>query len=345
VGCVIVRDGVTLGEGWHRLRGDEHAEAAALRDARERGNDVHGATAFVTLEPCDHTGATPPCSRALIDAGIARVVVGALDPNPKTAKAGMRRLLDAGLDVDLVDDAAARSLIARFAWTITRDVPYITLKMAMSLDAFVTSRPGVREQLTGPAAQRRVRRLRAENDAVMVGAGTVRVDDPLLTVRPHVSRRKPYLRIVVCEHEPIPVTARVLAMPDDAPRGSYAPTIVLAPAGARAAFAALSDVADVLFVGDEDARELDLAAAMRALRARGITTVLCEGGPTLAGRLIERGLIARAMWFVAPVMLGGPDAVPVLAGADPRELDGWTYSGPEAVGDDMLLAACACSPD
>jgi diaminohydroxyphosphoribosylaminopyrimidine deaminase/5-amino-6-(5-phosphoribosylamino)uracil reductase len=345
VGCVIVRDGVTLGEGWHRRRGEEHAEAGALRDARQRGNDVRGATAFVTLEPCDHTGATPPCSLALIDAGIARVVVGALDPNPKTAEGGMRRLRAAGLDVELIDDPAAQALVARFAWTVARDLPYITLKMAMSLDAFVTSRPGVREQLTGAAAQRRVQRLRAENDAVMVGAGTVRVDDPLLTVRPHVSRRKPYTRIVVCEREPIPVTSRVLNDPDDAPPGAYARTIVLAPAGAREAFAALIDVADVLFIGGNDAHELDLTAAMRALRARGITTVLCEGGPTLAGRLIERGLIARALWFVAPVMLGGGDAVPVLAGTDLHQLDGWTFSRPEPVGDDMLLEASACSPD
>ncbi len=342
---MIVRDGVTLGEGWHRRRGEEHAEAGALRDARERGNDVRGATAFVTLEPCDHVGATPPCSLALIDAGIARVVVGALDPNPKTAEAGMRRLLNARLNVELVDDPAAHALVERFAWTIARDLPYITLKMAMSLDAFVTSRPGVREQLTGDAAQRRVQRLRAENDAVMVGAGTVRVDDPLLTVRPHVSRRKPYTRIVVCEREPIPVTARVLATPDDAPPGSYAPTIVLAPAGARAAFAALCDVADVLFIGDNESRELDLAAAMRALRARGITTILCEGGPTLAARLIERELVARALWFVAPVTLGGADAVPALAGADPYNLDGWTLSGREPVGDDMLLVASPCFPD
>ena len=344
---MIVRDGVTLGEGWHHRRGEAHAEAEALRDARERGNDVRGATAFVSLEPCDHHGRTPPCSEALIAAGIARVVVGALDPNPKTAQAGVQRLREAGITVDLAGDAKARALIDRFSWTIVHDRPYVTLKMAMSLDGFVTSAPGIRQQLTGVAAQNRVRDLRIEHDAVMVGAGTVRIDDPLLTVRPHASRHKPYARVVVCEREPIPVTAKILQPPGDAPPGAYAPTIVLAPASARAAFAELAAHAEVICVGAEDDNELDLAAALRALRSRDVVSVLCEGGPTLAGRLLAARLVQRALWFVAPVFLRGDHAVPVLAGADLAGLDGWRFDGLEAVGDDMLLSAdlTTCSRD
>jgi diaminohydroxyphosphoribosylaminopyrimidine deaminase/5-amino-6-(5-phosphoribosylamino)uracil reductase len=344
---VIVRDGVTLGEGWHRRRGDAHAEAEALEDARARDNDVRGASVFVSLEPCDHYGRTPPCSQALIAAGIARVVIGALDPDPATAEAGVRRLRDAGIAVEISGDPAAALLVDRFAWTANHDRPYVTLKMAMSLDGFVAPRAGVQYRLTGAEAQQRVRELRIDQDAVKVGAGTVRIDDPLLTVRPHASRRKPYTRIVACERDPIPSTARVLQPPEDAPEGSYAPTIVLAPAGARAAFRGLLERADVIFVGGEEDRTLDLAAALRALRAREITTVLCEGGPTLAGGLLAGRLVQRVLWFVAPAFLNAEGAVPVLSGAALAGRDGWHFDGTEAVGDDMLLTAdlTTCSPD
>jgi diaminohydroxyphosphoribosylaminopyrimidine deaminase/5-amino-6-(5-phosphoribosylamino)uracil reductase len=344
---VIVRDGVTLGEGWHRRRGEAHAEAEALQDALARGNDVHGASAFVSLEPCDHHGRTPPCSQALIAAGIARVVIGALDPDPGTAQAGVRRLRDAGIAVEVAAEPAAATLVDRFAWTANHDRPYLTLKMAMSLDGFIAPRPGVQYRLTGAEAQRRVRELRIDHDAVMVGAGTVRIDDPQLTVRPHASRRKPYTRIVVCERDPIPSTSRVLQAPDDAPPGAYAPTIVLAPAGARASFGSLLEHADVIFVGSEEERGLDLAAALRAVRAREITTVLCEGGPTLAGHLLAGRLVQRVLWFVAPAFLHGDGAVPVVSGAELAGCDGWHFDGLEAVGDDMLLTAdvTTCSPD
>jgi len=343
---VLVRDGVTLGEGWHHRRGEAHAEVEALRDARARGNDPRGATAYVSLEPCDHHGRTPPCSLALVEAGIARVVAGALDPNPRTAAGGVRRLRAAGIDVAVVELPAARALIERFRWTVAHDRPYVTLKMAMSLDGYVVARPGERRQLTGPAATERVRRLRWEHDAVMVGAGTVRVDDPQLTVRPHITRRAPYRRVVVCETAPIPAGSRVLHPPPDAPPGAYAPTIVLAPAGARAAFAELEPLAQVVYVGDAAARELELGAALDALHALGVSSVLCEGGPTLAGRLLARGLVERLVWFVAPVLLRGPAAVPVLAGADVTGKDGWRFDRIERVGEDMLLSAdlTTCSP-
>jgi diaminohydroxyphosphoribosylaminopyrimidine deaminase/5-amino-6-(5-phosphoribosylamino)uracil reductase len=346
VGCVLVRDGLTIGEGWHHRRGEAHAEVEALRDARARGNDPRGVIAYVSLEPCDHLGRTPPCSLALLDAGVARVVVGTLDPNPRTAEGGLRRLRSQGVEVTLVDAPAARALIERFRWTIAHPRPYVTLKMAMSLDGYVAPRPGARVQLTGAPAMERVRQLRWQHDAVMVGAGTVRIDDPLLTVRPHITRRTPYHRAVVCESAPIPTTSRVLQPPADAPDGAYAPTIVLAPAGRRPAFADLAAVADVVFVGDQDAAELDLAAALTALHERGIATVLCEGGPTLAGRLVASELVERLVWFVAPTLLHGPTAVPVLAGATLERADGLRFDRSERVGNDMLLSAdlTTCSP-
>lgn len=346
VGCVIARDGVTLGEGWHHRRGEAHAEVEALRDARARGNDPRGATAFVSLEPCNHFGRTPPCSEALICAEIARVVIGVLDPNPKTMGGGVQRLRDAGIAVDVVDDAAASALIERFRWTIARERPFVTLKMAASLDGYVTSRAGTQQWLTGSLARERVRDLRIEHDAVMVGAGTIRVDDAQLTVRPHATRRKPYVRVVVCETDAIPATSRVLAPPPDAPAGAYRPTIVLAPRGARAKFAELEHFADVVYAGDDDARELDLAAALATLRERDVATVLCEGGPTLAGRLLAGSLVQRLVWLVAPSFLRSDTAVPALAGADLAGANGWRFDRIERVGDDMLLSAdlTTCSP-
>jgi len=334
-----VRDGVTLGEGRHHRAGEPHAEVEALRDARARGLDPRGATAYVSLEPCNHHGRTPPCSEALIAAGIARVVIGALDPNPKTAESGVRRLRDAGIAVEVVDDAAARALIERFRWTIAHELPYVTLKMAASLDGYVASRPGEQQWLTGPLARERVRDLRVEYDAVMVGAGTIRVDDPLLTVRPHATRRKPYARVVVCEAGPVPAQSRVLTPPADAPADAYRETIVLAPPAARATLAEIESIADVVYVGEGDATQLDLQAALVALRERDVTTVLCEGGPTLAGRLLEAELVQRVLWFVAPRFLRTGSAVPALAGADLSRRNGWRFDRIERVGDDVLLSA------
>jgi len=341
-----VRDGVTVGEGWHHRRGEAHAEVEALHDAQRRGIDVRGATAYVSLEPCDHHGRTPPCSQALIAAGVTRAVIGALDPDPRTDARGVRRLRDAAITVDVLDDAGARELIERFAWLVVNDRPYVTLKLAASLDGYVASQGGTQHRLTGQAARERVRDLRIEHDAVMVGAGTVRVDDPLLTVRPHATRRKPYTRIVACEFAPVPVESRIFSPPDDAPPDAYARTIVLAPSGARASFAVLEPVADVIYAGDEGATLLDLAAALRALRERDISTVLCEGGPTLAGRLLAKGLVQRLLWFVAPVFLSREGAVPALAGADLGAANGWRFDRIERVGDDMLLSAdlTTCSP-
>jgi diaminohydroxyphosphoribosylaminopyrimidine deaminase/5-amino-6-(5-phosphoribosylamino)uracil reductase len=339
VGAVIARGGRTLGEGWHHRQGEPHAEAEALRVARDAGEDVRGATMYVTLEPHDHASTMPPCSIAVIEAGIARVVVGTLDPNLRTHGNGVARMRAAGVAVDVVEDPASVALIERFRYTVASVLPYVTLKMAMSLDGYVSPRPGA-YRVTGAAARERVFDLRAEHDAVMVGAGTVRVDDPLLTVRPHRTRVKPYARVVVCESAPIPGASRVLETPADAPPGAYRPTIVLAPAGLAGAFAPLAARVEIVLAGEPDATVLDLHAGLVALRAAGIATVLCEGGPTLAGSLIAAGLVERIVWFVAPRLLRSDAAVPVLAGADlAAAATGWTFERVERVGDDLMITA------
>jgi diaminohydroxyphosphoribosylaminopyrimidine deaminase/5-amino-6-(5-phosphoribosylamino)uracil reductase len=343
VGATIVLGSTTLGEGYHRVRGSAHAEVEALTDARARGNDVRGATMYVTLEPCNHAGLTPPCSLAVVDAGIARVVIGALDADPRTQSGGVARLREAGIVVDVAGDDLSRALVEEFSTYVVRDRPYVRVKLASSLDGFVAPRPGERHWLTGEASRDYVRELRASYDAVLVGAGTVRIDDPQLNVRPPRARRKPYVRVIACEDAPVPAERAIFA-----PLDGYAKTIVLAPAGKRAAFAPLEPIADVAYVGGDNAPTLDLRAAMRELRKRGIATVLCEGGPTLAARLLEAGLVDRVDWLVAPVLLCGPEAVPVLANATLAQT--LRFERVAQLGPDALLAAvvageASCSAD
>jgi diaminohydroxyphosphoribosylaminopyrimidine deaminase/5-amino-6-(5-phosphoribosylamino)uracil reductase len=346
VGAVIARGSVTLGEGFHHVRGEPHAEVEALRDARARGNDVSDATFYVSLEPCDHHGLTPACSRAVLEAGAARVVIGARDPNPK-ASGGLERLREAGVTVIVADDAWAKAIVEDFVQSVGNPQrPFVRLKLAVSLDGYIAPRAGERYRLTGDESRAFVRELRVSYDAVLVGAGTVRVDDPLLTVRPPRARRKPYTRVVICEDDSVPLDRQLFS-----PVEGYAPTIVLAPAGRRDRFAELESIADVAYVENTDAgaaARLDLSAALATLRARGIASVLCEGGPTLAGRLIERELVDRIDWLVAPVLLGGPDAVPALGAAALRgslHFDGLERLGPDIHISGSFRKAASCSAD
>lgn len=337
VGAVIVRYGRIVGEGYHHRAGEPHGEANALRAA---GEAARGATAYISLEPCNHTGRTPPCSNALIEAGVARVVIGTVDPNPKTNGNGVAALRERGIEVEISNDARARELIDLFAGSLRTDRPFITLKMAMSLDGAIASRPGVAQWLTSEETRSYVRDLRIAHDAVMVGAGTVRVDDPQLTVRPPHHRLRPFVRVVACETDTVPETSRVFSTIED-----YAKTIVLAPAGARARFSALAEVADVVFIGEERSDRLDLALAMQALRDREIYSVLCEGGPTAAANLIAAGLVDRFVWAIAPVLLQRTGAVPVLVGTDFDSLD-VQIDKVKLVGRDVVVSGrFACSAD
>lgn len=335
VGAIVVRDGAVVGEGYHRRAGGAHAETNALHQA---GPKSRGATVYVSLEPCRHVGRTPPCTGALIEAGVARVVAGTFDPSEHGG--GAAQLRESGIDVCVADDAAARALIEIFARGSASERPYVALKMAMSLDGFVTRRSGVRERLGSPGEERYVRELRIVHDAVMVGAGTVRVDDPQLSVRPPHDRTRPYTRIVACERDCVDPRSRIF----ETARG-YAKTVVLAPAGARERFAELQGAADVLFAGAPDAVELDLRVAMKVLRAHGIFSVLCEGGPTLAASLLAAEQVDRVYWAIAPRFLHNDDAVGVLSGADLSGLDArLRFDRVERAGDDVIISG-TCSPE
>jgi diaminohydroxyphosphoribosylaminopyrimidine deaminase / 5-amino-6-(5-phosphoribosylamino)uracil reductase len=328
VGALVVRDGHVVGEGYHHRAGDAHAEADALLQA---GSSARGATVYVSLEPCRHVGRTPPCTRALIEAGVVRVVAGTLDP---THPGGAAQLRESGIDVAVANDAAAQGLIEAFARASITDRPYVGLKMAMSLDGAVASRPGVRERLGSDAEARYVRELRIAYDAVMVGAGTVRIDDPQLTVRPTHGRLRRYKRVVACANAPVPAGSRIFAAEEE-----YAATIVLAPAGLRDRFVELEVMAEVLYVGAPDAVTLDLRAAMKDLRARGIFSVLCEGGPKLAASLIAAALVDRVYWAIVPRFLASASAVPVLAGTN-ASLAGThlRFDRVERAGDDVIVS-------
>jgi diaminohydroxyphosphoribosylaminopyrimidine deaminase / 5-amino-6-(5-phosphoribosylamino)uracil reductase len=328
VGAVVVRAGRIVGEGYHRRAGAPHAEVNALRSAGAQARD---ATIYVSLEPCGHVGRTPPCARAVLEAGIARVVAGVLDPS---GHGGGAQLRERGVELVVAGDAAAQTLIEPFARSNAQRRPYVAVKMAMSLDGAVARAPGLREPLGSEAEQRYVRELRIAHDAVMVGAGTIRVDDPMLTVRPQHDRARPYVRIVACETDGVPVTSRVLA-----PADGYAATIVLAPGALGPRLDALAAVAEVLVIGSATARTLDLREAMEALRARGVCSILCEGGPKLAASMIAGGLADRFYWAVAPRFLQSDRAVGVLRGADvaSRAVRA-RFDGVERVGDEVVLS-------
>jgi len=327
VGAVIVRDGYVVGEGYHHRAGSPHAEANALAQA---GTQARGATAYVSLEPCRHVGRTPPCTHALVQAGVVRVVAGALDPT--AFGGGAAELRERGISVSVAGDAAARDLIEIFARATGGKRPYVALKMAMSLDGRIASRPGVRERLASETEQRYVRELRSAHDAVMVGAGTVRVDDPQLTVRPPHDRIRPYVRVVAAGSTPLPSGARILAAHE-----GYATTIVLAPSALCDRFAELQNIADVVKIGDANDVVLDLGLALQGLRERGIASVLCEGGPRLGAALLAARLVDRVYWAVAPRFLASDAAVPVLWGADASSVH-VNFDRMERLGDDVLIS-------
>ncbi|QGQ19346.1 bifunctional diaminohydroxyphosphoribosylaminopyrimidine deaminase/5-amino-6-(5-phosphoribosylamino)uracil reductase RibD [Cellulomonas sp. JZ18] len=278
VGCVLLApDGEVLGEGWHRGAGTAHAEVAALADAAARGAGTRGATAVVTLEPCDHTGRTGPCTRALLDAGVARVVVSVEDPNP-VAAGGAGRLRDAGVEV-VTGVLAAAGEQALGAWlpAVRRGRPFVTLKLASTLDGRVAAADGTSRWITSAPARHHAHGLRAEVDAIAVGTGTVLADDPSLTARTvdgGLVERQP-LRVVV-GHRDVPPGARLHG-----------------PGGALV-----------------HVRTHDPAEVLRVLHEREVRHVLVEGGPTLAAAFLGAGLVDEVHAYVAPVVLGaGPAAV------------------------------------
>jgi diaminohydroxyphosphoribosylaminopyrimidine deaminase/5-amino-6-(5-phosphoribosylamino)uracil reductase len=292
VGCVIVRDGAIVGEGWHQRTGEPHAEVNALADARSRGADVRGATAYVTLEPCNHTGRTPPCADALIAAGVARVVAAMADPNPQASR-GAQKLRAAGVAVDLgllADDA--RELNIGFVSRMTRGRPWVRLKMAASLDGRSALDNGESQWITGEAARADGHRWRARACAILTGVGTVLQDDPQLTVRAVATPRQPFV-VIVDRHGDTPAHARVLA---------GRPVLIVTSTATHRAWPAS---VETLVLPDAGGR-IDLARMLRDLGARGINELHVEAGAKLNGALMAAGLVDEVVLYLAPCLLGDP---------------------------------------
>jgi diaminohydroxyphosphoribosylaminopyrimidine deaminase/5-amino-6-(5-phosphoribosylamino)uracil reductase len=319
VGAVVVRDGRAVGEGFHRGPGTPHAEIVALDAAGER---ARGATLYVTLEPCTHQGRTPPCAPRVAAAGLARVVVATTDPNPVVDGRGVAALRDAGLEVTLgVGAAEAERLIAPFAKHVRTGRPFVTAKVAVSLDGRTAAADGSSRWITGPTARRDAHRLRAVAGAVVVGVGTVLRDDPELTVRLRGYRGRQPLRVVLDSACRTPPGAALLS--------ADAPTLVATTdkATEEAAAALRARGAEVVRFPARDGR-VDLAAVLEALGRRDVVEVLVEGGPTVLGDAVERGLVDRFVFYVAPLLLGsgGPGAIaallaPTIADALPLRLE------------------------
>ncbi|MEW5770891.1 MAG: bifunctional diaminohydroxyphosphoribosylaminopyrimidine deaminase/5-amino-6-(5-phosphoribosylamino)uracil reductase RibD [Pseudomonadota bacterium] len=327
VGCVIVRDGDVVGEGWHARAGEPHAEVHALRAAGER---ARGATAYVTLEPCSHHGRTPPCANALIDAGVARVVAAMRDPNPQVAGGGIALLTLAGVRVEVgLLEQEAQELNIGFVSRMTRGRPWVRVKTAASLDGKTALLNGASKWITGPAARADVHRLRARACAVLTGVGTVLADDPQMNVREVATPRQP-LRVVVDSDLRTPPSAGILA-----DGGAW---IVCARADASRRAALLAAGANVLELPGEDGR-VDLHALLRELGARGINELHAEAGATLNGALLRAGLVDEWVAYLAPQVLGhearGLFAFPALREMAGRQAFKWVDS--RMLGADLRL--------
>jgi len=347
VGAVVVKNGRAVGEGWHKGPGRPHAEIEALTAA---GRRAKGATLYVTLEPCTHTDKrTPPCAPAVIRSAPARVVVGMRDPNPKVAGRGVAALKAAGIAVGVgVEEARCRGLNAPYVRAMETGLPWVTLKVAQTLDGKVATARGESKWITGEAARRHGHGLRARNDVILVGVGTVLADDPALTCR--LVRGRDPVRVVVDPRLETPPNARVLTEGRPTPTilATLAATLAATPAAKPTAARRLEAAGARLLKVRGRAGRMDLGWLLMALAAEGRHRVLCEGGPRLAAELVGRGLVNRVAFYTAPRILGGDDARGAIGGTAPARLAGALRLGPLAVrrlGDDVLIEADVLPPE
>ena len=324
VGAVIVCDGEVIGEGFHAELGGLHAERAALEDCRRRDEDPAGATMYLTLEPCAHQGRQPPCVEALLEAGIARVVIASDDPSEKAAGRGPGILRDGGVEVEFAAGAeatAAHRLNQAFRKHSRTGLPLVVLKLAMSLDGQTATPPGDSPWISGPESRELVHRWRAESDAIAVGIGTVLADDPLLTARVDGARQP--LRVVFDSKARLPIDSQLLQTLDQSPV-----LIAAAPDAPTGRVAALRDAGAEVIVAT------DIEGALRELGRRNITSLFLEGGKTLASAFLSINQIDESRTFIAPMLLGGSHETDAPGG---RQVS--LASAVEQVGEDVLVTA------
>ena len=322
VGCVIVKDGRIIGEGWHEHIGGLHAERNAFAHCTE---NAAGADLYVTLEPCCHWGRTPPCTDAVIEHGIRRVFVGCLDPNPLVAGKGVQILRNAGIEVETgVCEAECRERNEVFFHYITQKTPFVVLKYAMTLDGKIAAHTGDSRWVTGEAARRHVHETRNRLTGIMVGAGTVIADDPLLTCRIEGGRNP--VRIVCDSHARIPADCKLVQTAREIP--TY---VAVVEENERTAYLEENGV-HILVCGEKNGR-VDLTDLMQQLGALGVNGILLEGGSALAFSALREGIVHRVQAYVAPKLIGGADAKTPVGGA-----------GFDRMADALTLKNVRCTP-
>ena len=332
VGCVIVRDDVVVGEGWHHSAGEAHAEIIALQSAGDR---AHGASVYITLEPCCHHGRTPPCSEALIAAGVRRVVAAMRDPNPQVAGRGLTRLAAAGVDCACgLLEPEAQELNVGFVARMTRSRPWVRVKMAASLDGRTALENGASQWITGPAARADGHRWRARACAILTGRGTLSEDDPQLTVRGVDSARQP-LKVLVDSRLELPLEARILT--DGKLLIACAIDLSTREAKAEALRALGAEMVSLPTAGGH----VDLPALLAELGRRGINELHVEGGARLNGALLAAGLADELLIYLAPCLLGdaarGMLALPALESLESKH--SLTMCDARMVGSDLRIIA------
>ena len=320
VGAVIVKAGRIIAEDYHRKAGAPHAEALALQKA---GKAAKGSTLYVSLEPCCHTGKrTPPCTKAIIEAGVKNVFVAMPDPNPKVSGKGIKELLNAGITVKSgLLEAGAKALNEAYVKYITTGRPFVIMKVAMTLDGKIATAEGQSKWITGQKARRLVHRLRSDVDAVLTAIGTVKADDPLLTARIKGGRNP--LRVVIDPDFQTPPDAKILRTPPE--------TIIVT----REENASLPHVRTILFKG-----KLDMSRLMRRLASMGVMSLMLEGGSSLNAHALEDGIVDKVMFFIAPKIIGGRDSYPAVGGRPSRGLEeAWRLRDLKVrrVGEDILV--------
>ena len=334
VGAVVVRDGAVVGEGFHAEAGGPHAEIVALAAAGER---ARGATLYVTLEPCNHHGRTPPCTRAIRNAGVARVVTGAVDPNPHVTGGGADVLRASGIEVAVgVLDGEVRALNRAFFTAMLRRRPHVTLKSAMTLDGKIAARDGTSRWITGAEARAEAHRLRSESDAVVVGIGTALADDPALDVRLEAPWPREPRRVVVDSQARLPVRARMIG----AGRAERA-VVAVTDAAPPERVAALEAAGATVLACKSAQGRVDLVDLAARLFALDVIAMLVEGGAELNAAFLEAGLVDRVAIFLAPKLLGGAAAPTPVGGAGRSLSQAVRLARPTVrpLGDDWLVEA------
>ncbi len=339
VGAVLARHGAIVGEGYHPFAGGDHAEIVALKAA---GELARGAVCYVTLEPCAHHGKTPPCTEALIDAGVSKVVVAAYDPNPLVAGRGVERLREAGMSVEigLLEDEAVHLNEAYFTY-LQRGRPLVLLKMALSLDGKLATRTGDSRWITGERTRCRVHEMRNAVDAVVVGIGTVLRDDPMLTTRLGVQEVRDPLRVVADTRGRIPLSARLLRS------GSRPPLVAVGPHISQARLRRLTERGAEVTVLAPGEGGVSLPDLIRELGRRNIISVMIEGGGKLATSALQAGIVDKLILMLAPVLIGGRKAPTLLQGdgvAKIAEALRVKHITAEWIGEDLVLEGYLTEP-